>query len=70
MRPARSQEQEDEADTELSQEYRLHHFPRAPTAPTPSIGALIFVGSVVLLVLVALVLGFRDEVRFLLGLFR
>lgn len=68
---ARSQEYEDQEDTELSQEYRLHQFPLPPTPrPAVNVVAMVLVIGFVALVGIALVLGFIAEVRFVLGLFR
>lgn len=70
---ASSQEREDEEETELSQEYRIHQFPPEPTRcafdPLDLVG-LGVIGFVGLAMMLAVVLGLIAEVRFFVHLFR
>jgi hypothetical protein len=73
MRPARSQEQEDETETELGTEYRIHLFPPEPTRhpfDVLDMVGLAIIFAVMGLFLVAIGLGLRDELHFVLSLFR
>lgn len=72
MRPARSQESEDETESELGIEYRLHQFPPEPTRSAFSPLDLVGLGVIALVLavfVVAIGLGLVDEVRFVRHLF-
>lgn len=75
MKAAQSQEYEDSEETECfdAEEYRLHQFPLEPTRQPFEVLDIVGLGIIVFVcvfMIVAIVLGSIDEVRFLWHLLR